>query len=280
MQKGAKEDFLILIMKIHPTAIIDPKAELHESVEIGPFCLIEKDVIIGEGTKIESHCRILSGARIGKFNKFSSGVTFSGIPQDLGFKPETPTYLELGDHNTLKENCIFHRATKEGGSTKIGNHNFFMGNIHIAHDCIVGDHNIMVQNSMIAGHVVMGNRIFVSGLTGIHQFVRVGDYAMVAGLAKIVKDIPPYSTIDGNPASVIGLNSVGLKRNDFNGDVRSAIKKAYKIIYHSGLNTSQALAELEKEQNIIPEVRFIMDFFKNSKRGVTDHRAIGGSDEE
>jgi UDP-N-acetylglucosamine acyltransferase len=126
----------------------------------------------------------------------------------------------------------------------------------------------------------LGNKIFVSGLTGIHQFVRVGDYAMVAGVAKIVKDIPPYSTVDGNPATVIGLNAVGLKRNGFNADTRTAIKRAYKIIYHSGFNTSQALAELEKDQNIIPEVRFLMDFFKTSKRGVTDHRAIGGGNDE
>lgn len=269
-----------LSMKIHPTAIIDPKAELHMSVEIGPYCIIEKDVIIGEGTKIDSHCRIHSGARIGKFNKFYSGVAFSGIPQDLGFKPETVTYLEIGDHNTLRENCIFHRATKDGGTTKIGNHNFFMGNIHIAHDCIVGDNNIMVQNSMLAGHVVMGNNIFVSGLTGIHQFTRVGDYAMVAGLAKIVKDIPPYCMIDGNPASVIGLNSVGLKRSGLSVDARKEIKRVYKIIYNSGLNTRQALEELNKETTHIAEVKYIMDFFKNSKRGVTDHRTIGGAGEE
>ncbi len=263
-------------MKIHPTAIIDPKAELHESVEIGPFCIIEKDVKIGEGTILESHNRIYTGTRIGKFNKIFSGGSLGGLPQDLGFKPETKTYLEIGDNNTIRENCTFHRGTKEGAATIIGNGNYIMGNVHIAHDCIVGNQNIIVQSSMLAGHVVLGNKVFVSGLAGIHQFVRVGDHSMIAGLAKVVKDVPPYCTIDGNPASVIGLNAVGLKRSGFSPDARNMIKRAYKIIYHSKLNTTKALKELAKETNPIPEVKYIIDFFSSGKRGVTAHRTIGG----
>ncbi|BDA80329.1 acyl-[acyl-carrier-protein]--UDP-N-acetylglucosamine O-acyltransferase [Leptospira kobayashii] len=267
-------------MKIHPTAIIDPKAELHESVEVGPFCVIDKDVKIGEGTVLDSNVRIYSGTHIGKFNKIYSGVALGGIPQDLGFKPETKTYLEIGDRNTIRENCVFHRGTKEGEATKIGNDNFLMGNIHIAHDVIVGDNNIIVQSSMLAGHVVVGNKVFISGLVGVHQFARVGDYSMIAGLAKVVKDVPPYCTIDGNPATVIGLNSVGLKRAGLSSDVRNAIKRTYKIIYHSGLNTKQALTELKKDPNPIPEVKYIIEFFESGKRGVTDHRAIGGGGSE
>ncbi|MDF3821924.1 acyl-ACP--UDP-N-acetylglucosamine O-acyltransferase [Leptospira sp. 96542] len=268
-------------MKIHPTAIIDPKAELHESVEVGPFCIIEKDVKIGEGTILEPMVKVLSGTRIGKFNKLYSGGSYGGIPQDLGFKPEVKTFLEIGDHNTFRENVVFHRGTKEGLATIIGNHNYLMGNVHIAHDCILGDHNIIVQSSMLAGHVQMGNKVFVSGLVGIHQFVRVGDYVMVGGLAKVVKDIPPYATIDGNPATVIGLNVVGLKRAGINPETRAAIKRVYKTIYHEGLNTKQALEKLKKEENFAPETKYVIDFFESSKRGVTDHRAIGGgSDEE
>ncbi|EKJ86457.1 acyl-ACP--UDP-N-acetylglucosamine O-acyltransferase [Leptospira meyeri] len=268
-------------MKIHPTAIIDPKAELHESVEVGPFCIIEKDVKIGEGTVIESHVKILSGTRIGKFNKLSSGGSYGGLPQDLAFKPETKTYLEIGDHNHFRENVILHRGTVEGKATTIGNHNYLMGNVHLAHDVIVGDHNIMVQNTMLAGHVVIGHKVFISGSVGVHQFVRVSDYAMLAGLTKVVKDVPPYATVDGHPGAVVSLNVVGMKRAGISADVRLAIKRVYKVIYHSGLNTKQALTELKKDTNPAPEVQKIIEFFESSKRGVVDHRFVsGGSDEE
>lgn len=267
-------------MKIHPTAIIDPGAILHPGVEIGPYCIVEKGAEIGEGSYLESHVKIHGSVKMGKNNKIYHGTALGGTPQDLAFKPETKSYLIIGDNNTIKEFANYHRASKEGSATKIGNGNFLMGHTHIAHDCVVGDNCIMVSCACLAGHVIAGNNVFVSGVSAVHQFVVLGNNAMIAGCSKIVKDIPPFVTADGNPATVIGLNTVGLKRAGFPADVRTAIKKAYKVFYHSGLNTKQALAEMAKEQNHIPEVQMIIDFFANSKRGVTDHRSVGGGEKE
>lgn len=261
-------------MKIHPTAIVDPKAEIHESVEIGPYSVIDKDVTINEGSFIDSNVRIYSGTKIGKFNKIFHGTALGGLPQDISFKPETKTHLIIGDGNTFRESCFFHRASNEGHNSVVGNNNYIMGNVHMGHDCSIGNNNIIAQGTVLGGHLTIGNKVFLSALVGVHQFVSIGDYAMVAGLAKIVKDIPPYTTVDGNPATVIGLNSVGLKRASFSTEIRNEIKRAYKVIYHSGLNTTQALTELDKLGNHCNEVKEIISFFKNSKRGVTDHRKI------
>ena len=263
-------------MKIHPTAIIDPGAELHESVEVGPYTIIEKDVKIGEGTILESSIRIYTGTRIGKFNKIFHGSALGGTPQDTSFKPETKSYLEIGDSNIFRENCVFHRGPKEGAVTKIGNSNFFMNQVHVGHDCQFADDIIVVPGTCVGGYSIVMKKAFISGLVAVHQFSRIGPYAMVAGCAKIVKDIPPYSTADGNPASVIGLNTIGLKRAGFKPEVRDEIKKVYKLIYHSKLNTTQALAEIKKANVKSEEVKNIVQFFEESDRGVTAHREVGG----
>ncbi|PJZ68107.1 acyl-[acyl-carrier-protein]--UDP-N-acetylglucosamine O-acyltransferase [Leptospira perolatii] len=259
-------------MKIHPTAIIDSKAELHESVEVGAYTIIERDVNIGEGTIIETGARIMAGTKIGKFNRVHHGTVLGVMPQDLSFDQNKPTKLIIGDHNIFREYSNIHKGTKEETPTLIGNKNYFMGSVHVGHDCILGNENILVHGCVLAGHTTLGNKVFVSGLVAIHQFCIVGDYAMVAGLAKVVKDVPPYSTADGNPCSIIGLNTVGLKRGGFSPETRNAIKAAYKTIYHSGLNFKLAIEELEKQSDISKEVRSIIDFFKNSERGVMDHR--------
>jgi len=261
-------------MKIHPTAIVDPGAELHESVEIGPYTIVEKDVQIGEGTFLESCIRIYSGTKIGKFNKIFHGTALGGVPQDISFKPETKSYLEIGDHNIFRENCVIHRGSKEGLVTKFGNSNFIMNQVHVGHDCQFADQIIVVPGTVVGGHASVMKNAFISGLVAIHQFVRIGEYTMIGGCAKIVKDVPPYSMADGNPGEVIGLNVVGLKRAGFKADVRDEIKKAYKIIYHSRLNTRQALEELHKISNPCVEVQNVIKFFDESDRGVTDHREI------
>ncbi len=259
-------------MKIHPTAIVDSKAELHESVEVGAYSIIEKDVVIGEGTVIETGTRIFAGTRFGKFNKVHHGAVIGVGPQDLGFDVNTPTKTIIGDNNTFKEYSNIHRGTKVDSPTIIGNRNYFMGSVHVGHDSILGDDNILTQGAVLAGHVTIGNKIFISGLVAVHQFCTVGDYAMVAGCAKVVQDVPPFSTADGNPCSIIGLNTVGLKRGGFSPEIRAAIKSAYKVIYHSGMNYRKALEELEKNSNHPPEVLSIIQFFRNSDRGVMDHR--------
>ncbi len=258
--------------EIHPTAIVHPDVELGDGITIGPYTVIEKDVKIGDGTTIESAVRIYSGTRIGKNNRIFHGATLGGEPQDLGFNPSIKSFLEIGDENIFRENCTIHRGSKEGNVTRFGNKNYIMGGVHFAHDTQVGNENIIAQNSVIAGHVKIGNKTFISGLVAIHQFARVGDYAMLAGCSKVAKDSPPYSMIDGNPATVIGQNLVGLKRAGFSAEDREKIKHAYKIIYHSGLNFSQAIAKLKEENDPNPYVKNIIEFFETSERGVTDHR--------
>ncbi|TGL60805.1 acyl-ACP--UDP-N-acetylglucosamine O-acyltransferase [Leptospira sarikeiensis] len=259
-------------MKIHPTAIVDSKAELHESVEVGAYTIIERDVVIGEGTVIETGARIFAGTKLGKFNKVYHGAVIGVGPQDLGFDPNTPTKTIIGDNNTFKEYSNIHRGTKVDSPTIIGNRNYVMGNAHVGHDCILGDDNILTHGLVLAGHVTVGNKAFISGLVAVHQFCFVGDYAMIAGCSKVVQDVPPFATADGNPCTIIGLNTVGLKRGGFSPETRSAIKNAYKVIYHSGLNYRTALDQLEKESGHPPEVLEIIKFFRNSDRGVMNHR--------
>jgi UDP-N-acetylglucosamine acyltransferase len=261
-----------IMNQIHPTAIVDKDAIIGDNVIIGPYSIIEKGVVIGDGTEIESSVRLYTGTKIGKNNKIFHGAAMGGLPQDLSFKPNTVSYLETGDNNVFREGVIIHRGSKDGYVTRFGNNNYIMGNVHFAHDCQVGDDNIVVQNTIIAGHCILGNKIFISGLVGLHQFARVGDYAMLAGCSKIVKDVPPYSMIDGNPATIIGQNVIGLKRAGFSADDRNKIKHAYKIIYHSGMNFSKAIETLKAENDPNPHVQNIIKFFEESERGVTDHR--------
>lgn len=258
-------------MNIHPTAIIEEGAELHPSVTVGPYSIIESGAVIGEGCIIESNARIYGPTRMGRNNRVCHGAILGCEPQDLTFTPEKSKPLTIGDDNHFKEGVNISRGVKTDAGTVIGNGNYFMGNFHAGHDCIIGDNNILGHGSVLAGHVTIGNKAFISGVAAIHQFTYMGDYIMIAGCSKIVKDIPPYCTGDGNPARVIGLNSVGLKRAGFSPESRTAIKQAYKILYHSGLNISQALEELEAQEQPA-EVQNIINFFRNSQRGVTDHR--------
>ncbi|MCE9597200.1 MAG: acyl-ACP--UDP-N-acetylglucosamine O-acyltransferase [Spirochaetia bacterium] len=260
-------------MKIHPTAIIHSRANLHASVEVGAYSVVDADATIGEGCVIDTGVHIYSGVHAGKNNKFGHNCAIGGLPQDMHFDAQRKTGVSIGDNNTFREYFTVHRSTREDTPTRIGSDNYYMGNCHVAHDCVVGDENVFVQVAGLAGHVHVGNRTLISANSCIHQFCRVGDYALVAGLAKVVKDVPPYGTIDGNPATVIGINSIGMKRQGLTSDQRNAIKQAYKVIYHSKLNTTQALAEL-KATAMSPEVKSIVEFFEASDRGVTAHRDI------
>lgn len=257
--------------RIDSTAIIQPGAELHESVEVGPYSIIESGVVIGEGCRIESGVRIFTGTRMGRDNRVCHGAVLGCEPQDLGFEPEQSKPLVIGNNNQFKEGVNISRGVKTAEGTLIGNDNYFMCGFHAGHDSRLGNNNVFGPNSTLAGHVELGDRIFISGLVAIHQFCFIGDYAMVAGCAKVVKDIPPYVTGDGNPARVIGLNSIGIRRAGFAPSNRNAIKQAYKTIYQSGLNRSQALEQLKQTQQT-DEVNNIIGFFENSDRGVTTHR--------
>ena len=256
---------------IHPMAIIEDGAEVHESVTVGPFSIIESGAVVGEGCIIESNARIYSPTRMGKNNKVSHGAVLGCEPQDLSYTPEKSKPLVIGDDNTFREHVNISRGVKTDDGTVIGNGNYFMSEFHAGHDSIFGDNNIVAGSTILSGHVEVGNHTFISGLTGVHQFCRIGDYAMVGGCSRLPKDVPPYAMVEGNPARVIGLNSVGLRRAGFNAEARKVIKRTYQTIYHSGLNISQALEQL-KQQPQEAETTLIIEFFEQSERGVTAHR--------
>ncbi|VAX06124.1 Acyl-[acyl-carrier-protein]--UDP-N-acetylglucosamine O-acyltransferase [hydrothermal vent metagenome] len=258
-------------MNIHPTAIIEDGTQLHPSVQVGPYSIIETGAVIGEGCIIESNVRIYSATRMGSHNRACHGVTLGSEPQDLSYTPDQSKPLTIGDHNHFKEGVNISRGAKTDHGTIVGNHNYMMTNAHIGHDCIVGDHNVFANTAMIAGHVEMEHHIFLSGHIAIHQFCRVGAYSMVGGISGVVKDIPPYVIADGHRAQIIGLNIVGLRRNGFNPQQRNLIKRAYKTIYKTGLKPSEALAKL-KADNPPEEVQLIIRFFEAAKRGIISHR--------
>jgi len=258
-------------MKIHQTAIIEPGAELHPSVQVGPYSIIESGAIIGEGCIIESNVRIYSATRMGKHNRACHGVTLGSEPQDLTYTPEKSKPLTIGDHNHFKEGVNISRGVKEDHGTVIGNHNYMMAYSHVGHDCIVGDHNIFANTATLAGHVEMEHHIFLSGHTATHQFCRIGAYAMVAGVSGVPQDIPPYVVADGHRTEIVGLNTIGLRRNNFTPQQRKAIKQAYKVIYKSGLKPAEALAQLKADEPT-EEVQHIIRFIEASDRGIISHR--------
>ncbi|MEN8170328.1 MAG: acyl-ACP--UDP-N-acetylglucosamine O-acyltransferase [Pseudomonadota bacterium] len=258
-------------MTIHAMAIVADGAQLHPSVEVGPFTIIDDGAVIGEGSVIGSGVRIHGRTRIGAHNQIFDNAVLGALPQDTGFDPATESYLTIGDHNVLREGVNISRAKMAGASTRLGDHNFFMCNVHLGHDCEFENHIIIAPGTVVGGHVDVADGAFISGLVAVHQFCRIGELAMIAGGTKVVKDIPPFAMADGNPATVIGNNVVGLRRNGFDAKQRAAIKSSYKTLFKSGINTSLALEQLKGEE-FGAEVLSIIDFFEQSQRGVTAHR--------
>lgn len=257
--------------KIHPTAIVDARAIIHETAEIGPFSHIEADVTVGDGTVIEGYVRIFSGTSLGSFNHVSQNTTLGAPPQDLKFDPATITGLQIGDRNHLREYVSIHRSTSQGKPTMVGNNNYLMAYSHVAHDCQVGDRNIFANAATLGGHVLVDHHTFLSGHVAVHQFCRVGAYAMIAGLSGVPRDVPPYILADGHRAEVIGLNLVGLKRAGFSQDQRTIIKRTYKTLYKSELSSKAALDKL-RSGDFPTEVEQIVQFVEQSKRGILHHR--------
>ncbi len=257
---------------IHPTAIVEEGARLHPSVAVGPFSLIEAGAEIGEGTVIESAVRIYGHARLGRHNRVCHGAVLGCEPQDLGFTPEKSRPLVIGDHNHFKEGVNLSRGIKSDGGTRVGHHNYLMAFAHIGHDCIVGDYNIFANTATLAGHAEVEHHVFLSGHVAVHQFCRVGAYTIVAGVSGVPQDVPPYVMADGHRAEIVGLNLIGLRRNGFDQSRRDRIKRAYRLIYKSGIPPSEALERLEAEQPLSEDVRRIVAFFRSSQRGVIPHR--------
>lgn len=229
---------------IHPTAIIDPKAELDSSVEVAPYAVIGADVKIGANTVIGANVVISGPIEIGCDNQIFPGAVLGLTPQDLKYKG-AKSYVKIGDRNTIREFVTINRATGEGEETVIGNDNLLMAYVHVAHNCILADHIVIANSVAIAGHVEIESKAVIGGMLGIHQFVKIGKMAMLGGMSRIHRDVPPYMLVEGNPSHVRSLNLVALKRNNFDSEQMSLMKKAYKILYRSGLTINQALQELQ-----------------------------------
>ena len=257
---------------IHPSAVIGRNVQLGEGNEIGPGCLIEDGVILGAQNKLWMHVYVGPGTVMGDRNEIHMGAVVGHLPQDLAFKGG-PSSTKIGSHNTIREYVTIHRGTTEGSATVIGDHNVFMANAHLAHNCQVGHRAILANLATLAGHCVVEDEAFLSGLVVFHQFARAGRLAMISGLSAVNKDVPPYMLCGGRPAVIQGLNVVGLRRAGMSAAVREEIKQAYKLLYRSGLNVSNALKAIEGACRSA-QARHLVEFIRVSKRGIC--AGIGG----
>lgn len=258
-------------MKIHKTAIVNKGAKLGRGVEIGPWCIIENNVTIGDNTKIWQNVYITSGTKIGKNNNIHMGGVLGHEPQHLSYKGEK-TGLTIGDGNIIREYVSIHRSFTKGQSTIIGDRNFFMGFAHIAHDCKIGNGVIICNSALLGGHVEVEDKVFIGGGAGIHQFSRIGTLAMLGGFARVTKDVVPYMLADGSYSEIYGINIVGIRRAELDKKATRQIKEAYKILYRSGLNTTNALKKIRNLKDLTKEVLHIVEFAEKAKRGICKHR--------
>ena len=257
---------------IHRLTLVDPSAKLGQDVQIGPFCVVEDGVSIGDGTILEARVTIKRGTIIGKNNHIFEGATIGGLPQCVGLSEEDCGMTIIGDGNIIHENVTIHRSMHAQDSTVVGDDCMLMVNVHIAHDCKVADEVIMANNAMLAGHVSVGRRAFVSGAAGAHQFVRIGAFAMVGGQAHLVRDVPPFVTVDGLSSQVVGLNLVGLRRAGFTSADVKTLKGVYRTLYKSGLNWREIVEKISadyKDGVGLEMARFI----SATTRGITTERS-------
>ncbi|MDP4616421.1 MAG: acyl-ACP--UDP-N-acetylglucosamine O-acyltransferase [Schleiferiaceae bacterium] len=252
---------------ISPLASIHPDARIGADVEIGPFTTISADVEIGEGSWIGPNVTIMDGARIGSNCRIFPGAVISAIPQDLKFQGERTT-VEIGDRSTIRECVTINRGTKAYGKTVVGKDCLIMAYVHIAHDCILGNHVILVNSVALAGHVEIGDYGIISGLSAVHQFVKIGAHVMIGGGAMVRKDVPPFITAAGEPLAYAGVNSVGLKRRNFAQEDIHEIQTLYRTMYQSGMNISQAVNQIKETHPNRPLADSILSFIEQSDRGL------------
>ena len=254
--------------RVHPTALVDPAAELGADVEIGAYSVIGAGVRIGAATRIGPHCVIEGPTDIGRDNRVWQFCSLGAAPQDKKYAGE-PTRLEIGDGNTIREFCTFNRGTvQDAGVTRVGGNNWFMAYVHLAHDCQVGDNTIFANNAQLAGHVHVGDWAILGGFTAVHQFVRIGAHSMSAMGAALLKDLPPYVTCSGNPAQPHGINTEGLKRRGYSAQQIENIRNAYKTLYKSGRLLAAAREALSLAASGQPEIRILSDFVAAPGRGI------------
>lgn len=254
---------------IHPCAIVDPRAELAPDVEVGPYSIIGPDVVIGAGTVIGPQVVIKGPTRIGRDNRIFQFASVGEDCQDKKFKGE-PTRLEIGDRNVIRESVTIHRGTvQDQGLTQIGDDNLLMVGVHVAHDCMIGNGNIFANTTGIAGHVHIGDGVILGGMTGVHQFCHIGSYAMSAGCSLVVKDIPAFVMVGGNPAAAHGMNFEGMKRRGWSPEVIATLRRAYKTVFRQGLTLEKALEELEPQLAECEQLKLFVDSLRASTRGIT-----------
>jgi UDP-N-acetylglucosamine acyltransferase len=258
--------------RIHPTAIIEPGAELADDVEIGPYAIVGANVTIGAGTVVGSHSVIEGHTTIGCGNRIGHYASVGGRPQDMKYQGE-PTKLVIGDRNTIREFTTIHTGTvQDGGVTRVGDDNWIMAYVHIGHDCQVGSHVVLSSNAQMAGHVIVGDWAIIGGMSGVHQFVKIGEHAMLGGASALVQDIPPFVIAAGNKAEPHGINVEGLRRRGFSADAISALRSAYRLLYKNGLSLEDAKAQLAELASAGGDgdeyVRKLIGFIETSQRGI------------
>jgi UDP-N-acetylglucosamine acyltransferase len=253
---------------VHPTAIVDPGAELGTGVKVGPWALIGPGVVVGDGTEIGPRVYIQQDTHIGEDCFLANGAVLGSDPQDLKFKGER-ALLEIGDRTVVREFATLNRGTSASGHTVIGSDCLLMAYTHVAHDCELGNHVILANSVNLAGHVLVEDWVIIGGVTPVHQFVRIGAHAFIGGGSRVSQDVPPYCRAAGTPPRLYGLNSVGLERRGFSDEVRKALKRAYSMLFRSDVNLSRALDRAEEEITGVPEVRHLIQFIRASERGIT-----------
>ncbi len=257
---------------IHPTAIVDPRADLAASVSVGPYSIIGAQVTIAEGTSIGAHCVIEGRTTIGRDNRIFQFCSIGAIPQDKKYGGE-PTALEIGERNTIREFCTFNLGTAQDSAvTRVGSDNWIMAYVHIAHDAQVGDQTVLANNATLAGHVHVGDWVIVGGLTGVHQFVKIGAHAMIGFASAVSQDVPPFMLVDGNPLAVRGFNVEGLRRRGFTPGRIAAVKQMHRLLYREGLTLDDARARIAALADASPEARAEVDamlaFLARAQRGI------------
>jgi len=251
---------------VHPTALVDSSAQIGQGVWIGPHCIIEGDTQIGDNTVLEANVLVKSGTSIGQRCRVWPNVILGHEPQDMKYRGEK-SFLRIGDDNILREMVTIHRGTGEGTATTIGNRNMLMAYVHIGHNCTIGNNNMISNSTGFSGHVTVEDKVVIGGFVGVHQFVHIGKMAMVGGLSKVVQDVPPFCTCDGRPAKVHGLNTRGLRRNGVSVEQRMEVGNAFKLLYRSNLNTSQALERIHAEVPHSPTLDYFIEFIERVREG-------------
>ncbi|OIO33537.1 MAG: acyl-[acyl-carrier-protein]--UDP-N-acetylglucosamine O-acyltransferase [Candidatus Omnitrophica bacterium CG1_02_40_15] len=255
------------MIKIHTTAIVDKKAKLADDIEVGPYAIIGPNVEIAKGAVVGPRATVEGYTIIGEGTRIFTGAVIGSAPQDLKYKGKK-TFLKIGKNNIIREYVTMNPGTKGGTSTSVGDENLFMAYSHVAHNCRVGNNCVIANAGTLAGYVTLEDKVVLGGFAGVHQFTRVGKMAIIGGCSKVVKDIPPFSTCDGNPARIYGLNLVGVRRAGMPQKAQRELKKAFKILFHSGLALKNSIKKVKKEIKLVEEVKYLLDFLKSSERGI------------